>query len=194
MPPLKTKSSKQKTAVSPPFDPDDPAAFRAWASGVTPLPVLNKARLERVPPRPIPEQRLRDERQTLIESLSDFDPWESGFETGEELNYVRENVSRDVLRQLRRGRWVIQDELDLHGLTSVEARPLVAEFLNESRKAGYRCVRVIHGKGLRSKNKEPVLKRKVAVWLAQRDDVIAFCQARATEGGGGAAVVLLSSK
>jgi DNA-nicking Smr family endonuclease len=165
--------------------------FRASVADVTPLPVLNKARLERAPPKPIPEQRFRDERQTLIESLSDFDPWESGFDTGEELSYVREGVGRDVLRQIRGGRWVIQDELDLHGLTSVEARPLVADFLNESRKAGYRCVRVIHGKGLRSKNKVPVLKRKVAVWLAQRDDVLAFCQARATEGGGGAAVVLL---
>src|SRR6266511_3429368 len=122
-----------------PFDPDDRAAFKAWAADVTPLRVINKVQHERALPKPIAEQRLRDERQTLIESLSDFDPWESGFETGDELNFVREGVSRDVLRQLRRGRWVIQDELDLHGLTSVEARPLVVEVLNESRRSGYRC-------------------------------------------------------
>ena len=158
------------------------------------MPALNKARLERARPKPVAEQRLRDERETLAESLSDFDPWESGFETGEELNFVRDGVRRDALRKLRRGHWVIQDELDLHGLTSAEARPLVAQFLNQSRRAGLRCVRVIHGKGLRSKNREPVLKRKVAVWLAQREEVLAFCQARATEGGGGAVVILLSGK
>lgn len=174
-----------------PFDPDDRVAFREWVADVTPLAQRNQAPRHHVPPKPIAEQRLRDERQTLIDSLSDDDPWEAGFETGEELQFLREGLSRDVLRKLRRGHWVIQDELDLHGLTSVEARPLVADFLNESRRNGIRCVRVVHGKGLRSKNKEPVLKRKVGRWLVQRDDVLAFCQARATEGGGGAVVVLL---
>ena len=126
-----------------------------------------------------------------MKSLSDHDAWEAGYETGEELNFARDGVGRDVLRQLRRGRWVIQDELDLHGLTSAEARPLVVQFLNESRRAGLRCVRIIHGKGLGSKNGEPVLKRKMVAWLVQREEVLAFCQARVTEGGGGAVVVLL---
>ena len=156
------------------------------------MPGNNKARLERSRPKPIAEQRLREDRQTLLDSLSDYDPWESGSETGDELSYVRPGISRDVLRQLRRGRWVIQEELDLHGLTSLEARPLVAEFVTASRQDGYRCVRVIHGKGLRSPNQEPVLKKKVAVWLSQCDEVLAFCQARGTEGGGGAVVVRLS--
>ena len=95
------------------------------------------------------------------------------------------------MRQLRRGHWVIQDELDLHGLTTAQARPLLVEFLNDCRRAGFRCVRIVHGKGLRSKNREPVLKGKVAGWLMQRDEVLAFCQARPTEGGGGAVIVLL---
>ena len=100
-------------------------------------------------------------------------------------------MPHDLLRKLRRGHWLIQDEFDLHGLTSAEARPLVTEFLNACRSEGIRCIRVIHGKGLRSKNQEPVLKGKVAKWLRQRDDVLAYCQARPTEGGSGAVVVLL---
>jgi DNA-nicking Smr family endonuclease len=91
----------------------------------------------------------------------------------------------------RRGHWAIQDAIDLHGLTSPEARTLLAEFLASCVRRGLRCVRIIHGKGLRSKNREPVLKRKVAHWLMQRDEVLAYCQARRTEGGGGAVVVLL---
>ena len=174
-----------------PFDPDDLDAFRAWVADVKPLASRNQAHLPRQQPKPVATQRLRSERQTLADSLSDQDAWEAGFETGEELHYVRNGVGAHVLRELRRGKWVIQDELDLHGLRSLEARPLLAQFLNEARRAGYRCVRVIHGKGLGSKNREPVLKRKTAVWLAQRDDVLAFCQARPTEGGGGAVVVLL---
>ena len=79
----------------------------------------------------------------------------------------------------------------MHGLTKVEARIMMAEFLNAAVKAGHRCVRIIHGKGLGSKNREPVLKHKVRVWLAQRDEVLAFCQARPADGGSGAAVVLL---
>jgi DNA-nicking Smr family endonuclease len=116
------------------------------------------------------------------------------WETGEELQFLRPGLPRLTLRQLRRGRWVIQDEIDLHGLTTAEARPLVAHFLNHCRRAGLRCVRVIHGKGLRSRNREPVLKAKVARWLMQREEVLAFCQARPTEGGAGAVVVLLSTR
>ncbi|HEY9446546.1 MAG TPA: Smr/MutS family protein, partial [Burkholderiales bacterium] len=75
--------------------------------------------------------------------------------------------------------------------TAAEARALVVEFLAHCKREQLRCVRIIHGKGLRSPNREPVLKRKLAGWLMQRDEIVAFCQARRTEGGGGAAVVLL---
>ena len=78
-----------------------------------------------------------------------------------------------------------------HRHVVAEARPVLVTFLNECLRDGLRCVRIIHGKGLGSKNGEPVLKRKVSSWLMQRDEILAFCQARRTEGGGGAAVVLL---
>ena len=161
---------------------------------VTPLPHAGKARLERSRPKPVPVQRMLDERAALQDSLSNHIAWDDGIETGEELSYTRNGIGHQTLRKLRRGHWVIQDELDLHGLTTDEARGQLAEFLAHCMRRGMRCVRVIHGKGLRSKNREPVLKQKVANWLMQRDEILAFCQARRADGGGGAVVVLLRSK
>jgi len=172
-------------------DASDDVGFQALVSDVTPLRAPNRAQLERPRPRPIPEQRLRDEREALQESLSDWTPWDAGFETGEELVYARPGVPAQTLRRLRRGHWAVQQVLDLHGCTAAEARALVVEFLAHCKRTQLRCVRIIHGKGLRSPNREPVLKRKLAGWLMQRDEIVAFCQARRTEGGGGAVVVLL---
>jgi DNA-nicking Smr family endonuclease len=171
--------------------PEDSALFRDQVANVTPLPGRGKAEIERPRPRPVPAQRLLDDQAALRDSLSDNIPWDSGSETGEELAFQRNGISSLTLRRLRRGHWIIQDELDLHGLTTAEARVLMVEFLNHCVHKGLRCVRIIHGKGLRSKNREPVLKQKVANWLMQRDEILAFCQARRTEGGSGAVVVLL---
>ena len=158
---------------------------------VTPLPRLNRVPLTKAQPSPAAKQRLRNERAVLVESLSDTDAWEAGLEAGDELNFLRDGLGTDTLRKLRRGHWLIQNDIDLHGMIVAEARPALVAFLNECLRDGLRCVRIIHGKGLGSKNGEPVLKRKVASWLMQRDEILAFCQARRTEGGGGAAVVLL---
>ena len=165
--------------------------LRAALVDVMPLGRVNRAPTGRPKPGPIPMQRLRDERAVLAASLHEHSPWDSGFETGEELLFLRRGLPSNTLTKLRRGHWVTQDELDLHGLTTLEARALLVEFLNHSLQRGLRCVRIIHGKGLRSKNREPVLKHKVAKWLMQRDEILAFCQARRTEGGSGAVVVLL---
>jgi len=97
----------------------------------------------------------------------------------------------EVLRRLRAGFWSVQQEIDLHGARSEEARALLVDFLDQAQQRGHRCVRVIHGKGRRSPNGEPVLKRRVTGWLAQRGDVLAFCEARPEHGGSGAMVVLL---
>ena len=171
--------------------PDEVELFRATVSDVTPLPRHGRARHALPAPEPIPAQRLRDDRETLQESLSHEHPWDAGIETGEELCYLRNGVSTQVLRKLRRGHWVIQDELDLHGLVVDEAHALLASFLNQCLRRGLRCARIVHGKGLRSKNREPVLKRKVAGWLMRREEVLAYCQARQADGGSGAVVVLL---
>jgi len=112
-------------------------------------------------------------------------------ETGEELVFLRPGLSREILKRLRRGHWVVQEHLDLHGMNTEQARHLLAQFLAACSRRNRRCIRIIHGKGLRSPNREPVLKNKVRLWLARRDDVLAFCQAPATQGGGGALLVLL---
>lgn len=180
-------SKARKSAATP----DEVELFRSSVSDVTPLPGPRRVRSEPPLPQPVPAQRLRDDRQTLKESLSHQPPWDAGAESGEELCYLRNGVGAHVLRKLRRGHWVIQDELDLHGLTVGDAHALLVVFLNQCLRRGLRCVRIVHGKGLRSRNREPVLKRKVAGWLMRREEILAYCQARPADGGSGAVVVLL---
>lgn len=167
--------------------------FRQAVGEVIPLPVPNRVEHAPARPRPIPRQRQQDEAQVLRDLLSDHLPWHEGLENGEELMFIRAGLRKDTLRRLRRGHWYLQAELDLHGHTTTQAREALVYFLRICRQQGYRCVRIIHGKGLGSKNREPVLKKKVYHWLMQREEVLAFCQARATDGGGGALVVLLSA-
>lgn len=165
--------------------------FRTAMRDVVPLDRVRRVEPTHPRPAPLPLQRLRDEREVLAESLVSRASPDTGLATGEELVFVRDGVPTDVLRKLRRGKWVIQDEFDLHGLTAAEARPATAAFLQECRQRGIRCVRIIHGKGLRSHNRMPVLKRKLGHWLVVRDEVLAFCEARPADGGSGAVVVLL---
>ena len=184
-------------AAPPPHKPhapaDGPLLFRRAVADAVPLPPSNRAEHALPRPRPIARQRLRDERQVLIDALSDPWDWEAAVSTGEELYFARPGVPAAAVRKLRRGGWVIRGELDLHGHTGDEARVALAAFLNRCMVEDRRCVRIIHGKGLGSKNRLPVLKNKVRHWLMQRDDVLAFCQARAVDGGAGAVVVLLKS-
>jgi DNA-nicking Smr family endonuclease len=183
-----------KKPRKPAISPGDAELFRATMRDVVPLPAPDRTQFERPLPKPVPEQRLRDDREALKDSLGPEPPWDAGLETGEELCYLRNGVGEQTLRKLRRGHWVIQDELDLHGLTVEETRPLLGEFLNQCARRGLRCVRIVHGKGLRSPNREPVLKRWVAGWLVQRESILAFCQARQADGGSGAVVVLLQGE
>jgi len=177
---------------APPLSEEESSLFRATVGDARPLPDTGKTVFPSHRPYPAPRQTLLDERQALADSLSDHIPWELA-ETGEELSYLRPGMAPQTLRKLRRGHWVVQAEVDLHGLTSDEARAYLIEFLKECKKHGLRCVRVIHGKGLGSRNREPVLKKKAASWLMQRDEVLAFCQARPADGGSGAAIVLLKA-
>jgi DNA-nicking Smr family endonuclease len=181
-----------KRPLDPRVPDDDAALFRAAVADAVPLraPERRVGAEPGVPP--VPVQSLLDEHSALAESRAGaLDP-EAALEAGDAAAFLREGVSRQVLRKLRRGHWVVQDDLDLHGLTRAEAREAVAGFLRESVRHARRCVRIVHGKGLGSKNREPVLKGKVRVWLAQREEVLAFCQAPATQGGSGALLVLLA--
>ena len=104
-------------------------ALHELLSDVTPLPSPNRARIAKAQPAPAPTQRVRNERAVLDESLSDTDPWEAGFEAGDELNFLREGLASDTLRKLRRGYWLIQNQIDLHGLTVAEVMMLGATVL-----------------------------------------------------------------
>ncbi|GAB3626395.1 DNA mismatch repair protein MutS [Pandoraea terrae] len=172
----------------------DANIFRNSIGEIAPLSskgAQNRAELPRRTPEPVARQTQEDEAAVLHESLSDeFDP-EALLEADDRLSYRRPGISMDALNKLRRGDWVIQKQLDLHGMRREEAREALAAFLNDAVKRGLRCVRVIHGKGLGSVNREPVLKDKVRGWLAQKNEVLAYCQARGQDGGSGALVVLL---
>lgn len=148
--------------------------------------------IERPRPAPTPLQRQLDEQRVLHESISDEFDVESLLETDEALSFRRPGLGPEVARRLRRGDWVIQAQLDLHGLRRDEAREQLGAFLRDAVRQGLRCVRVVHGKGHGSPGREPVLKAKVRTWLVQKKEVMAFVQARASEGGSGALVVLLA--
>lgn len=183
-------------AITPEPNPSAEELFQLAVKDARPLPEsLKHARLHHAPakPKPIPKQFILDERQALADSLSDHYIPAHELETGEELLYLREGHAPDILSKLRRGHWVVQAAIDLHGLISDEARVYVATFLNDCKKRGLRCVRIVHGKGLGSRNKEPVLKHKLRNWLVQRDEVIAYAQARKIDGGSGAVIVLLKA-
>jgi DNA-nicking Smr family endonuclease len=170
---------------------DEAALFRQAVRDAVPLRVAARHLGRAAGPPPAPISSLLDEYAALDESRRAPIDLDSALDTGEGLAYVRDGVSRQVLRRLRRGHWVVQDHLDLHGLNRVEARAALAAFLGAAVRRAYRCVRVVHGKGLGSRNREPVLKGKVRGWLAQREEVIAFCQAPPAQGGSGAVLVLL---
>ena len=165
--------------------------FRHSIGKVAPLRASEKAPHAPPLPEPVARQHMLDEQAALAQSLSDEFSIESLLETDEGLSYARTGIGQEVVRKLRRGHWVTQAQLDLHGMRTDEAREALAEFLRLATRRGLRCVRVIHGKGLGSVNKEPVLKKKVRNWLVQKDEVLAFCQARAADGGAGAVMVLL---
>jgi DNA-nicking Smr family endonuclease len=165
---------------------------------VLPLPPSRKVPQARARPAPVPHQRIADAEAALAASKYGNEPaprhWEIGQELEAEQTYVRRGMPADVLTKLRRGHWSVQEEFDLHRMTSTEARDALADFLYAARQRGMRCVRVIHGKGLTSPGREPVLKGKVRKWLAHWDDVLAYCEAPPHAGGGGAVLVLLRGK
>jgi DNA-nicking Smr family endonuclease len=176
--------------VNKTLPPDETRLFRKAVADATPL---RHDRVHHEPPLPpaIPRQRQLDEAAALQESLHGPPLLDLFLEGGDQAAWLKNGLSHNVLRDLRRGRWVIQNNLDLHGCTRDEARVQFVEFVADCVVRGHRCVRIVHGKGLRSPGREPVLKKLVLGWLAQKREVLAFCQARPVDGGAGAVIVLL---
>ena len=167
--------------------------FSDALDGVKPLSVAARVELPKTKIEPRAAQFERDERAALWQTLSDDMDIERLLDTDAALSYRRPGIGEDVTRKLRKGFWVVQDQIDLHGLRVDEAREAIAYFFLQADKRSLRCLRIIHGKGLGSVNREPVLKAKVLRWLVQREEVIAFCQARPNDGGAGALIVLLNA-
>tara|TARA_B110000116_G_C16530472_1_gene444103 strand:+ start:157 stop:690 length:534 start_codon:yes stop_codon:yes gene_type:complete len=172
-------------------DSEDANAFRNAMKNVTPLECE-----ERIQDKKRPRAKARfsraDREKVLRESLSSSLNQRDALEQlGEEATYCHPSLPQRTFKKLQRGHFSIEAEADLHGLTAAEAKEHLREFIEESRIRGLGCVRVIHGKGLRSGSEGPVLKGHVQHWLAQWDEILAFASARARHGGSGAVYVLL---
>jgi len=165
--------------------------FERSVGPVTRLKDTQRVLLLATPPEPEPRQRELDEQRALAQALSDDFDVDSLLETDETLSFRRPEVSPEVVRKLRRGHWALQGQIDLHGLRRDQAREALGQFIHDSSRRGLRCVRVVHGKGNGSPGREPVLKARVRRWLVQKNEVLAFVQARASDGGSGALMVLL---
>lgn len=171
---------------------DDSELFRQAMRDVRPRKPSARAAVTAPAPEPRPQQREADDRAVLAELLQAPDPeWLE--EHGETLQYRAEGVQDGVLRRLRRGRYRVERDLDLHGLNRAKAQVVVAQFIADCRQRDIRCVRIVHGKGNGSPNSGPVLKRLLDGWLRRRRDVLAFVSARPVDGGTGAVYVLLRS-
>ncbi|MFC5741059.1 Smr/MutS family protein [Dyella tabacisoli] len=174
-----------------PISDDDARLFREAIGDVRVLdPVAAPPAAAK--PEPYPLMLEADEAAVPGELLAmAFDPGE--LEIGEELSYLRDGYPPKLLRQLKRGQFSVQDDIDLHQMNAAAAQATIVDFLAEAHHNGLRCVRIVHGKGLRSKAAGPVLKVLTDRMLRRRDDVIAFASARPMQGGTGAVVVLLKA-
>lgn len=148
---------------------------------------------ERTPVQPVPKQRRIDEQRVIEELMlplpEQFDP-----DAAEPLRYLKDGYSPKLLGKLGRGQFSVRDQIDLHQMTRVEAGTVIRDFLNRCREEDMLCVKIIHGKGMRSGGDGPVLKALTDRMLRQRGDVIAFRSARHNDGGSGAVIVLLKAR
>ena len=172
-------------------DRDEADLFRRTVGEVTPL------RQDRVAPtsskpQPVATQRLADDAAVVKEMATGFFNTEA-METGDELLYKQSGIQDKVFKKLRRGQFAIEQELDLHGYTVPLAKDGLSDFLKHCLARNHRCVRIIHGKGLRSKQGRPTIKSLIGKWLQQRREVLAYCSARQVDGGTGAIYVLLKN-
>ena len=182
--------NRDKQPVMRKDDPDDAELFRAAIGRVRPLPAADQAPQR---PRPPPETRMRDadERAALNESRRE--PGLSAAESGDAIEYRRNEVTPQTLRRHKRGEFSVQDSFDLHQLNAAIAEAALGRFLLEARAANHRCVRIVHGKGLHSPQ-GPVLKSLMERTLARRADVLAYASAPPAQGGTGALLVLLAKR
>ena len=167
---------------------EDSALFREAVGSITPIKQENI--LHRKPKEKVKRQKTEIEKPSS-QSLYDSEFEQNLLERGDELFFARPGLQKQTIRKLRRGQIKVDEELDLHGMTTDMARNALQNFLDDCHNYSWRCVSIIHGKGIGSENKKPIIKNKVNNWLRQRDDVLAFCSAIRADGGTGAIYCLL---
>jgi len=177
-------------SLSKTLSDDDDDLFRNAVSGAKPLRTEDRVEIPKRRPKPKARFTRADEKKALRESLEgDIDTMERG--NADSMRFSRPSVGRRTMRKLSRGRFSVQAEIDLHGMTVAEAKPRLADFIEYSAQQGLLCVRIVHGKGLGSGDRGPVLKNSVFHWLRKWNTVLAFVSARQVDGGTGAVYVLL---
>jgi DNA-nicking Smr family endonuclease len=194
---LSLRSMRKKSLTDRAFEKNLSAEASVFRAAVRDVKPLIQAPLAAGRMSPKAGTRRRKPAAAPLENLDSIMPLINTESTGstesyaEPLSFQRGGVRSQVMRRLRRGLYPTEDELDLHGLNQAAARDRLADFIGRSRDAGYRCVRIIHGKGYRSGTRGPVLKTAVNLWLRRHSDVMAFTFARSIDGGTGALYVLL---
>jgi DNA-nicking Smr family endonuclease len=168
---------------------EDSALFRKAVGDTKPIKQDNFI-AEKPKPKPHPAKTEAD-NLAVIEEMREADFESAVLERGDELLFSRPGVQKQILKKLRRGHYKIEAELDLHGMTADMAKIALTDYLNQCAARSQRCVRIIHGKGLGSVNKQPILKNKLNQWLQKSDRTQAFCSARPIDGGTGAIYLLL---
>ncbi|MCF6226427.1 MAG: Smr/MutS family protein [Xanthomonadales bacterium] len=169
---------------------EDSDLFRQAVGDTRPLPTASERHTQRPLQKPLPKTNrtgLKISRDDLLGHAHDINQ----LETNEQLIYLGNGLQKQTLRKLRRGQFPIEDQLDLHGLKQQSAEELILEFINHAIESGYRCINIIHGKGLRSESTRPVLKTLCNHLLRRHPAVMAFISAKPADGGTGAVIVLL---
>lgn len=183
------RESRPASDASADLDDDERALFRRATAGARPLSgQWPEPERRPVPPR---ARKAREDEDAVLERSLHPTAAELDEFTGERLEYAKPSVGAKTVRKLRRGRFSVQAELDLHGMTLTEARETLHRFMDEAIEQGWTCVRIVHGKGLGSGSRGPVIKRHVNAWLQRQDIVLAFSSAPPADGGTGAVYVLL---
>lgn len=185
----KLSKPEHSTTLTGADSEDDWQLFREAVKDAVPLNAEPRVSRQKSPPKPYARQRELDEQAVVAELLTDPGPI-PGLESGEELLFLRNGYQRRYLNRLRRGHYAVRDEIDLHGMTVTPAGELLLGFINRAAAQGLGCVRVIHGKGLRSPGL-PRLKQMTSRLLRRHPLVIAFASCRPVDGGTGAVGVLL---
>lgn len=170
------------------ISPEDRDLFRQSVADIQPLATDKVLLRKPSKPKPFPKPKIHQDEH-LLQDFIDENLEIVGAE--DSISYAKPGISKNVLKKLRQGYFGLDAELDLHGLTSAEAQRQLLQFLSTSIEKNYRCLHIVHGKGYRSPDNQPVLKNNLNSWLRKHNDVLAFCSASAKDGGTGAVLVLL---